>query len=98
MDGATCAGPTFYPFFSLEFQKSGADIDHIMRSYFQGKIVKWMDLDGSLNGRWVTSFLQEVQVIDDLVKPINLFSISSSGLSNLAELERSTLFCLFRAL
>ena len=50
MDGAAGASPAFYPFFPLEFQQGGADVDHVMRPYFQGKVVKWMDFDCSLNG------------------------------------------------
>lgn len=51
VDGATCARPAFYIFLSLEFQQSSADIDHIMRPYFKGKIVKGMDFYSSLHER-----------------------------------------------
>jgi hypothetical protein len=52
-----------------------------------------MDFNRSLNVMENTSFLQSVQVIEDLVKPINLFSTYCSS-PPLTELDKSKVFCL----
>jgi hypothetical protein len=55
-----------------------------------------MNFDGSLDITKSTSFLQEIQIIEDLVKPIRAFWISRSGASNLIDAERSKFFCRFK--
>jgi hypothetical protein len=77
LDGTAGTSPTLYPLFPLKLHQSSPDVKHIGRLYLQGKVVEGMDLNCSLYGRGSTSFLQSVHVMDDLVKPISLFSTSS---------------------
>ena len=95
LDGTAGAGPALYPLFPLELHQGSSDVEHIGRLDFQGKVVEGMDLDRSLDGKGGTSFLHSVQVMEDLVKPISLFSTSSSRSATLTELERSIVFLLF---
>lgn len=84
---ATCTCPAFNALFTLKFKKSSPNIYDIRRSNFKGKIIEGMNFYGCLNEMIDTSFLQTVHVMDDLVKPISLFS-TSQGSSKRTELDR----------
>lgn len=94
-DGTAGTGPTLNPLFPLELHQRSPDIEHIGRLYFQGEVVEGMDLDCSLHEQGNTSFLHSMQVMEDFVKPISLFSTSSSFSNTRTELDKSIVFLRF---
>lgn len=67
VDGTVGAGPALDGLFLLELPECGVDISDVGAPDFKGEVLEGVDFNGGLDGLKLTSALQRVQVIDDLV-------------------------------